>query len=148
MATNSSIGSARFEFTSISGMTSPFLLAAPLSILRGFQRVRHAEQRYVWRSMDRTGRNVVTVASTMVDIVATIRMDDQPDRLRKFIRHAMDGDLANLVYKPTSGSGGTTVSIDGPTSVEVVPDRDRGGAGEWETSIQMVLSEDDLGDLV
>lgn len=143
-------GSARFEFTSITGMTSPFLLAVPLSPLPDYE-FAHPEQRYIWRSLDGSGRNVVTVEGAKAQLFATIRFDDQPDRLREFLRHAMDGDLASLVYKPTSGHDGVSVDIDavnGQTSVRLSPDRARGGAGEWEAGITLVMDEADIGDLL
>lgn len=147
MASAARSGSAQFTFTSIAGMTSPFLLALPLNLLSDW-RLEQPEQRWIWRSMDRTGRSVVAVESSRADILAAIRMDDQGDRLRDFLRYAMDGSLANLTYKPTSVASGVAVDIDAVgsgTAVQLQPDRS--GIG-WEVTIRMVMDVASIGDLL
>lgn len=147
MATAARTGSAQFTFTSIAGMTSPFLLALPLNLISDW-RVQQPEQRWVWRSMDRTGRNVVAVESLRADILTVIRMDDQGDRLRDFLRYAMDGSLANLTYKPTSVHAGVAVDIDevaGGTGVQLQVDRS--GIG-WEAAIRLVIATASIGDIL
>ena len=147
MATAHRTGSASFTFTSITGMTSPFLLAWPLELITDHE-VSHPEQRYIWRSMDGSGRNVVTVAGAKAHKLGVIRRDDQPDRLREFLRHAMDGDLVALAYKPSTGASGVAVDIDAVNEQSFVSIRpDRSGIG-WEVAIRLVVAEASIVNLL
>ena len=146
MASANVSGSARFTFSSTT-LSSPFLLAYPLEFLSDFG-FGQPDSRWIWRSLDGSGRNVVAISSTKTTVTGVIRRDDQPDTLRQFLRDAMDVGVTSLLYKQSSTDTGVSVDIDavnGGTSVELTPDRS--GIG-WEARIRMVLAEADLASLL
>lgn len=141
-------GSASFEFTGISGLTSPFLLAVPLD-MRAHIQADDREQRFAWRSMDRSTRHVVTVPSDKSDMMAAIRWDDEPTRLRRFLRAGLRDELASLVYKSSSGATGVSVTIEevmgGPTLISL--EQEQAGS-TWRADIRLVLNASDLDGLL
>lgn len=147
MASAAIKGDARFEFTGVTGLTSPFLLAVPLSPLPEPTTAR-VRSRWAWRSMDDTTRFVVTVDGETARLFATIRFDDQPTRLRRLLQASLDGEITDLVYRTTAAGTQYSVeveSVGGSDQVEVRPDRQRGGFDEWEAGpVEFVLSASDL----
>lgn len=142
MASANLTGSARFTFTpGSSGLTSPFLLAVPLSPLPDFQ-IEDQRLRFSWRSADRSARAVVVFPTDKSDLFAAVRFDDEPDDLRKLLRLTMDGVIADLKYHPTSGHAGVDVEVE--SFGRLVPDGSRGGMGEFRTDVHLVLATSDL----
>lgn len=150
MASAAKRGDARFEFTPPGGssLTSPFLLAVPLSPLPDFL-VHEARQRFAWRSADRSTREVVVISSSKADLVAAIRFDDQPARLRQLLRHALDDGMA-LSYKLSAGGTAYPMVVEEVLGGELLTklDRDRGMHDEWEATIHVVMARTDLDALL
>lgn len=131
MATAALAGDARFEYGA--GPTT-HLLAVPLKDVRPADpRTRH-----VWWSADMTTREVTNVGAAVYEIIATIRMDNEPDALKILLWNGLNGK--ELTYRTTSG--GTAfpvllVEVVGKDGVELDPDRDRYGFGEWEATVRL-----------
>jgi hypothetical protein len=134
-------GEARFEFTPPGGstLTSPFLLAVPLSPLPEFE-TSGGRERFAWRSADRSVRETVVVSSGKSDLFASIRFDDQPARLRAMLRHSMDDGMV-LNYKLTAAGTAHPMVVEEVLGgdLRVRPDRERGAFGEWEAAVHFVL---------
>lgn len=137
MATSHYKGSADIEYTPLGGTSTVHDLAIKLLVSRreGFRFRRRARVFSRWKA-DFTDRETFVIGSKVYEAVFTIRFDDEPDAVRSMLEEALFNDVT-LNYRPT-GSGGSSyplrvVSVEGSTEVvELTPDADRGGYGEWQ----------------
>lgn len=136
MATAHKKGAAKFTYTDPETSDEvTHLLAIPLFELQPIDR----GSRYEWWSEDLMERHVVTVGDGVRDIIGTIRMDDEPTKLKRMLRLALRHDLT-LTYS----QGGIDyevklVAVVGADADEVplAPDRARAGFGEWEARVHL-----------
>lgn len=144
MASSHKKGSATLEFTppTGSGLSSPFLLAVPLSPLPDFE-MDDGRERHAWRSADRSTREVVVIETDKADLFAPIRFDDQPHDLRTLLRLAEDGEITDLQYRPASSEGAVDVEVEAVMG-QVHPDGARGGHGEFRADVHWLLDRSDL----
>ena len=133
MATAHLLRTARFTYTPPGGSPVVHLLALPLRELE----VIDSRSRYDWWSEDGTSREIVTVGPSVREMVATIRMEDQPNELRAMLRAAIENDVT-LNYEPTTGGTSYPVKVvrvlGGDGGVQITLDRSRRG---WEARIHI-----------
>jgi hypothetical protein len=140
MATAHVKGSATLTYTPTGGTETEHLLAVPLSPVRDLVPSLR-RRRWDWWADDLRSREVVSLESDVSEVVATIRLDDEPVELLALIQDALENDLT-LTYTPvTSGEDFPVriVEVVGADGDEVVltPDRDRYGFGEWEVTLRL-----------
>lgn len=134
-------GSASFTWTPPGGSgTVQHLLAVPLSPGRELvPSVR--KRRFDWFADDFASREVVTVGSGVSEVVASIRMDDEPAELMALLGAALDHDLT-LDYRWDESGEVFPVRVvevlgGSPDEVALTGDRDRFGGGEWEVRVRL-----------
>lgn len=136
MATTQHQGTtAQLTYTPPGGVLTTHLLALPLRDLRPVDaRVRHE-----WWSGDLTTREVVVIGDGVRELVATIRFDDEPGSLKDLLRAGLEDDVT-ITYEKVAG--GTSfpfklLEVVGSDGVELQPDADRWGLGEWQCRIRI-----------
>lgn len=141
MATQHIRGTATLTYTpSAGGSPVTHLLAVPLSpvgeLIPSLRR-----RRWDWWADDLVSREVVTLDSGVSEILATVRLDNEPVELLELIRDALENDLTVTYVKETSGEEFPLriVAVDGAQGDEIAlqPDRDRYGYGEWEVTLRL-----------
>jgi hypothetical protein len=126
-------GDAGFKYTPTGGSLTTVTLAAPLKDLHPSQVQTH----YVRESLDLSTREITTIGSGVYEITATIRFAGDPQGLIDMLVSARNG--VTLTYYPSLAVTGTSYAclliLSGP--VELVPDSDRYGFGEYQTTVQL-----------
>ena len=111
-------------------------LALPLMEVEPVDR----RERHDWWAADNKTREIVTVATDVSEIFATIRLENQPDALKTLLRYALQYDV-ELNYAQIGFSALVhLVSVVGATdkdSTPLRPDRDRYGFGEFECRVHL-----------
>lgn len=132
MATSQLQDSASLEVSGLSvhNLAVPFKEVVPIDNTPYFE----------WWSANLANREVVTIGSGVREALVTIRMENEPDELKALLREAIYSDKT-VTYEKTVG--GTeydfkVVAIIGTGgAVELQPDRDRYGFGEYECRLHI-----------
>lgn len=131
MATAHIKGSSRIAYDPGGGVIT-HLLAVPLQDIQQVD----PQPRFEWWSVDERSREIVTIGGGVREIWATIRMDNDPNGLRALLRAGIQDDVT-VTYRHTDLGTAHLCKIVRTDSgeVNVVPDRDRAGFGEWMVRI-------------
>lgn len=125
-------GDARFGYTPEGGSPTTHLLAVPLMELQP----ANVQAKYEWWSESLTTRELITIGSAPVsEVVATIRLDDEPVQLKAMLEEAIFNGVT-LTYRETASGTAYPVVLLGD-SAAISPDRDMFGDGRWEARIHM-----------
>ncbi len=140
MATAHLSGEARFTYTPQGGSEIVHLLAVPLSPVREL-RPSSRVARYDWWAWNNVDREIVTVGDRVPEVVATIRLDDEPVELMAMLETALDDDTT-LVYQLTESGAEFPVRVvevmdSQGGDLGIIGDRGRFGAGEWEVQVRL-----------
>lgn len=136
MATSTLHGTdAGFQYTPPAGVLTTHALRLPLRE----QAPTHTQTRRVRWALDKVSRAVVTIGSGAEEISAAIRAEDEPQKLKTLLRHALDG--VPVTYFPSLAVPGTSfpcalVAIVGANDedVSLSPDREGWRKGWWEVT--------------
>jgi hypothetical protein len=136
MATVQLKGDASFTYTPTGGSLTTHNLAIPLWDVQPVNR----GARYDWWAEDYGTREVVTVGDGVSDVLATIRLDNQPAALKTMLEAALREDLTLTYTQDSTDYYVRLVAVVGASSQDetpLQPDRDRLGYGEWECRVHL-----------
>lgn len=126
-------GDSGFKYTPTGGSLTTVALAAPLKNLQPSQ----VQTVFVRESLDLSTRDVTTIGSGAYEISATIRFAADPQALLDMLKAGRNG--VTLTYYPSLAVTGTSYDCllisAGP--VELAPDADRYGFGEYQAIVQL-----------
>lgn len=139
MASGHIKGTARITYTPFGDSTEiVHLLAVP------FLEVRPAkpQRRFEWWSADGSARSTRTIGDSQLDVVVTIRMDNDQEGLTELLRQALEHDIELNYLKEESADPITfkVVAIVGatdPGDIALDPDPDRFGFGEYMVRLHL-----------
>lgn len=140
MATAHIEGAARFTYDHPEDGETVHLLAVPLSPVREI-RPSTRVARYDWWAWNNVDREVVTVGSRVWEVVATIRLEDEPVELMDMLATALDDDLT-LTYQMSAEGTEYPVRVVEVLDSEggdlgIIGDRGRYSFGEWEVQVRL-----------
>jgi hypothetical protein len=136
MATSALKGASSLKYTPNGGTETTHVLAIPLWDVQPIDR----GERHDWWAADLSTREVVTVGDGVRDVLATIRLDNEPLSLKTMLRTALREDTTLTYTQDSVDYTVRIVAIVGATNsdhVPLQPDRDRLGYGEWEVRIHL-----------